>query len=139
VGGLVDETDVCLAVYGDDLEPADVTRLLGVEPSRSRRRGDSRRSGPPWPNGAWFLAVRGRGDPEALTNELLDKLPTEEGTWRELGARFTVQLRFGLFMERWNRGLEFSPELLARMARLNAKVIFDIYGPEGAPVDVQAG
>lgn len=35
VGGVVDESSATLAIYGDDLDPVDVTRLLGVEPTKS--------------------------------------------------------------------------------------------------------
>ena len=132
VGGLVDETDVCLGVYGEDLNPAEVTEMLRRDPSRSHRRGDPMKSGHLRHKGAWLLSVRGTSDPEELTADLLDRVVAiDESVWADLANRHDVQLRFGLFLNRWNRGLEFSPELVGRIARIRARVIFDIYGPDG--------
>lgn len=86
--------------------------------------------------GVWLLDNDGTADPEELTCKLLDRLPKDEGTWAKLAKRYEVQLRFGLHLQRWNRGLDFTPQLVARMAKLHARIIFDIYGPGDAPVDV---
>jgi hypothetical protein len=138
LGGIVDETDVCLAVYGEDLDPAEVTKLLRCEPSSSHRRGDRMKSSRALRhNGAWLLSVRGSTDPEELTAGLLDRFVAVDGSvWAGLAQRHDLQLRFGLFLNRWNRGLELSPELVGRIARIHARVIFDIYGPDGE-VDLQ--
>jgi hypothetical protein len=134
VGGVVDETSVTLGVYGEDLDPGQVTGLLGCEPTRAHRRGDPMKRGGARQKGAWLLSLRGRGSPEELTVALLDRLPAED-VWLDLAGRHDVQLRYGLFLERWNRGLDLSPTLVARISRLHAVVIFDIYGPDGE-VDV---
>jgi PNKP adenylyltransferase domain, ligase domain/Domain of unknown function (DUF4279)/PNKP adenylyltransferase domain, C-terminal region len=132
---VVDETDVCLGVYGGDLDPAEVTRLLRCEPSSSHRRGDRMKTGALWRKGAWLVSVRGSADPEELTADLLDRFAVDESVWRSLAQRHDLQLRFGLFLNRWNRGLELSPALVGRIARVGARVVFDIYGPADA-VDV---
>ena len=88
-----------------------------------------------WRKGAWLLGSRGSADPEELTAGLLDRLAVDESVWIDLAQRHDLQLRFGLFLERWNRGLELSPALVGRIARVRARVIFNIYGPDG-PVDV---
>jgi hypothetical protein len=132
VGGLVDETDVCLGVYGEDLNPAEVTEILRCEPSRSHRRGDPMKRGHLRHKGAWLLSVRGALDPEALTAGLLDRfVDVDESTWAGLADRHDLQLRLGLFLNRWNRGLELSPGLVGRIARIHARMIFDIYGQDG--------
>lgn len=137
VGGVVDKTDVCLAVYGDDLDPDQVTAMLGCEPTSFHRKGDKMKRGiNVWRRGAWLLSLEGTVQPEALTCKLLDRLPKDVPMWARLAKKYDVQLRFGLFLERWNRGLEFTPQLVARMAKLHARIIFDVYGPDDAPVDV---
>ena len=137
VGGVLDKTDVCLGVYGDDLDPDQVTIVLGCEPTSSHRKGDKMKRGiNVWRRGAWLFSKVGTADPEQLTCKLLDRLPKDQRTWVRLAKKYDVQLRFGLFLERWNRGLEFTPQLVARMAKLHARIIFDVYGPEDAPVDV---
>ena len=136
VGGVVDTTAVCLGVYGDDLNPDQVTVMLGCEPTSSHRRGDRAKRGIVRPRGVWLLSSEGNADPEDLTCKLLDRLPKDARTWARLAKKYDVQLRFGLFMQRWNRGLDFTPQLVVRMAKLHARIIFDIYGPDDAPVDV---
>jgi hypothetical protein len=38
-----------------------------------------------------------------------------------------LQLSFGIFTERWNRGFELSPDSIRRIDSLGAGVGFDIY------------
>ena len=100
VGGLVDETRVTIAIHGEDLDPVEVTKILGCAPSRSRRRGDPRpRNLAPWPSGAWLLSIEGRAplEPEQVLSELLDRLPTDAAMSQSLRSRFDVALGFGLF------------------------------------------
>jgi hypothetical protein len=130
VGGPVDETGACVAVYGEDLDPDAVSALLGCSPTSSHRRGDRRgpRS-PPYKRGGWFLQRRGKAPegPEELVAKLLSQLPEDEAVWLKLDERYEVQVRFGIHMTGWNRGFDLSPDLIAKVARLHARVGFDIY------------
>jgi hypothetical protein len=130
VGGVIDESGVTLAVYGDDLIPKDVTELLGVKPTRSFLPGYRRNpSSRPMPHGAWFLEVRGKtpDGPEAQLRKLLMKLPTSENVWKTLKARYKVQIRFGLHMTGWNKGFELSSTLIRRLAKIGVDLEFDVY------------
>ena len=129
VGGLVDGSRLTLGIHGEDLEPDEISRLLGCAPSSSHRRGDPRQSGPPWPSGAWLLSVEAKSPtgPEELVHLLLSRLPTDETLWSDLQSRFRVQMSFGIFTQRWNRGFELSAEALQRIQSIGAGVGFDIY------------
>jgi hypothetical protein len=70
---------------------------------------------------------------EDLTVALLDRLPSDESRWTRLGEMYDVQLRFGVHMTGWNRGFELSAELAGRIAKLHAKLTFDIYAYEDDP------
>jgi hypothetical protein len=133
VGGLVEKTRVCLAVYGEDLDPAVVTALLGCPPTSAHVRGDRRgpRS-PPQKRGGWFLEVRGEAPdgPEELAVRLLDHLPRDERVWIKLGDLHEVQLRFALHKTGWNRGFDFSPGTAARLALLHARLVFEMYADD---------
>jgi hypothetical protein len=128
-GGLVDESRLTLAIYGDELDPDEISRLLGCAPTRARRRGDARRSGPPWPQGAWLFSVEGKSPtgPDELVNLLLAGLPSNRGVWTDLRARFKVRLLFGIFIDRWNRGFELTPKAIFCISALGCEVGFDIY------------
>jgi hypothetical protein len=130
MSGIVDESAVCLGVYGKDLDPAEVSKMLRCEPSSAHRRGDRMKSGTLRHMGAWLLSVRGNVDPQELTAGLLDRLPVEGDVWADLAARYDLQLRLGLFLNGWNRGLEMSSSLVGRIAGIHARVIIDIYGPD---------
>lgn len=130
VGGPVDECGVCLAIYGVDLDPEEVSRELGCEPTHAHRRGD--KQGPRSPGfkqGAWVLEVRGFPPRTAdiLLEEILQKVPADPALWSELGKKYDVQLRFGIHMSGWNKGLSLSSRLIERLSHLNASLEFDIY------------
>jgi hypothetical protein len=40
VGGPVGEVGVALAIYGEELDPGEITRTLGVAPTKAHRRGE---------------------------------------------------------------------------------------------------
>lgn len=128
-GGLVDQSRLTLAIHGEDLDPDEISRLLGCAPTSAHRRGDSRRLGPPWAKGAWLLSVEGKSPtgPEELVHLLFARLPTDEVLWSGLRRRFRLQLMFGIFTERWNRGFELSPEAVRRIVSIGAGVGLDIY------------
>jgi uncharacterized protein DUF4279 len=130
VGGPVDESSATIAVYGEDLEPHDITALIGVEPSNSFRRGFKRgpRS-PAMPHGAWFLEVRGVAPdgPAVQLETLLAKLPDSAHVWQQLRERYTVQLRIALHMQSWNKGFSLTKQLTARLAALGVDLKFDLY------------
>ena len=130
VGGPVDELSACLAVYGENLDPGDVTSLLGVDPTESFRRGYRRRpASREMPHGAWFLIIRAvnHPDPGALIGALLSKLPDDAETWRQMNDRYKVQLRIGIHMQGWNKGFSFDAKTASQLAAIGAEVTFDIY------------
>jgi len=131
VGGPVDEVNVTLALYSEALDPEEITRTLGVAPTSAHRRGE--RTPKPWSEpartGAWFLKERGRdAEPaEAVIDRVLRQLPEDPAVWRELGCKHDIQLRFGIHMTGWNKGLGISSEQVMRIAQLGAHMEFDIY------------
>jgi uncharacterized protein DUF4279 len=133
VGGVIDETRVTLGIHGPDLEPNEISSLLGCAPTSAHRRGDPRRNGiAPWPQGAWLLSVEGKAptEPEELIELLIDRLPSESAIWEQLAAKYTVRITLGLFTGDWNRGFELSPATVSRLAAIGARVGFDIYADQ---------
>lgn len=133
-GGLVDRCRVGLSLHGEALDPAEITRLLGVEPTRAHRPGEARssrgRAAPPWRAGTWVLDLKGaapRG-PEQLLGELLDRLPSDPRVWEALRARHEVRLGLAVYLDDWNRGFSLEPALLQRVAALGLGLDVEIYG-----------
>ncbi|HKA32831.1 MAG TPA: DUF4279 domain-containing protein [Candidatus Binatia bacterium] len=130
VGGSIDESGAILAIYGRTLDPAKISRQLGVEPTRSFKRGHRIRSNShPMQHGAWFLQVRGKtpDGPEVQLRKLLQQLPKSGKIWKELNSKYTIQIRFGLHMSGWNKGFGLTPDLLKQLAKMRVELQFDIY------------
>jgi len=130
VGGPIDEVNVALALYSEELEPEEITLALGVQPTSAHRRGERRgSSSPPSLSGAWLLKEHGRdAEPaEAVIDRLLKQLPEDPAVWRNLSIRHKIQFRFGLHMTGWNKGLSIPSKQVTRIAELGASMEFDIY------------
>jgi hypothetical protein len=92
-----DEVAVALCVYGEDLEPSELTALLGASPTHAHRKGDqSERMKLPATRGAWIREVRKFEpiDPDAMFAELLAAVSADLEVWARLAARF--EIRFDL-------------------------------------------
>lgn len=137
VGGSIDATTVGLSVYGDDLDPDEITRLLGVAPTKVCRRGERWRPQlPPARTGMWLLTEPWASEePDRLTSRLLDRLPGDPDCWAALRSRFRVAIGYGISLEDWNRGFSLSAATVARLAVLGVEVGFDIYGAGDPPFE----
>ncbi|HEY3804637.1 MAG TPA: DUF4279 domain-containing protein [Kofleriaceae bacterium] len=129
VGGGVDEVRVTLGIYGRDLEPAAITALLGCEPTRSHRRGDSTMRGPAFEQGAWILSIDGNApiSPDELVRQLLARLPTTPAVWAELRASCRLHVSVALFVGAWNRGFELALETSRQLVERGIPIGFSIY------------
>lgn len=129
-----DEFVVTLRFFGDDLDPDEVTQLIGSSPSKAARRGDTRR----WSTGSrierqgsWRLSTEQSGtDLEAQCIALFDRLTPDLSVWQSLTARFQADLFCGVFFSRMAGGLTFSPRLHRLLADRNLEVNLDIYASD---------
>ncbi len=134
IGGPVREFRLSLRLFGDDLDPDEVSELLGSAPSDSYRKGDLlpgryRRAAK---RGAWFLTADHReGTDKGFSNvvdELIDSLNGDLDVWYSLTRRYHVDLFCGVFMEHTgNEGVELPLETMKRLVDRGVKIEFDIY------------
>jgi hypothetical protein len=125
-----------LSFFGDDLDPDEITRLLGKQPKVGVRKGGT------WLTasgaekiariGSWRLSVDRRepGDLNGQIVELLEGLNDDLTAWRDLSARFGGRIFCGLFLDNWNEGLTLPASTLALLADRGLKLDLDIYGAE---------
>ena len=133
-GGDVDQGNLSLCLYDDDLNPTSLSELLGLEPTRSHRKGETHgvdNSGI-WKTGAWIHKVTALAPttPQELASDLLESLPDRDKLWQDLTAKYRVVVWFGLYMETYNRDFKIENAVLTRLAAIGADVVFDMYYDE---------
>src|SRR5690349_21750664 len=112
-----------LRITGDDLVPADVSKLLNCAPTTAHKKGDVivGKSGHQRVarTGTWSLQSEDQ-EPENLDGqieEILGKLTENIGIWQTLAHRFRLDLFCGLFMSGGNEGLSISPTSLLALGQ----------------------
>lgn len=125
-----------LRLFGDALDPAEITRLLGVEPSRAESKGQAitGRSGHVRiaKTGRWCHELNESvpGDLDAQVQELLARGHPPIEVWRELASRFEIDLFCGWFMAEGNEGIELSPATLLALGERGIRLGIDLYAPD---------
>jgi hypothetical protein len=141
----VSKTRASLRIFGDDLDPDEISALLGVPPTLSEKKGevriDKRGVEQISRTGRWLLQVTRRqpGDLDSQLVELLSPLTPDTGVWRSLVARFKLDIFCGLFMKESNEGLELRPETLEMISSRGLSLGFDIYGAPSEETDESKG
>lgn len=135
VGGAIQDSTVSLRLIGDDLDPEEVTRLLGCAPTRAWRKGDVReysRGQVAQRTGVWYLAsdTDRSVPPEEQVRALVAQVPADPAVWEALARRFHIDVFCGIHLDEWNRGCGFGPDLLRRLGEMKAALDLDIYGPD---------
>lgn len=125
----IDETLASLRLYGDDLDPTEVTRALGCAPTQSWRKGDEKSAGYFRRTGGWCLETTKQqpGDLDAHIREILDSTSPDLGVWASLTERFRVDIFCSLFMSESNEGLGVEPELLRALGERGISLSLDVY------------
>lgn len=139
------ESVVTLRIYGDDLVPEEITKLLGVAPTHSAFKGQEtigRKTGKvrTAKAGMWRLCASDR-EPENIDDqiqEIFNQIPADVAVWKSITKKYRANLFCGLFMSQTNDGLSISPQSMALLAERGIELWFDIYAPleDVAPVDL---
>jgi hypothetical protein len=126
-----DEFCVSLNIGGDDLDPDEITRLLGASPTEACRIGDAiprRNHTFTAKSGSWSIRTkRSTSDIEEQLTELFAKLNGDTEVWRSLTSRYHAELFCGVFLSWFGHGFSMSPRLHRLLADRNLEIVFDIY------------
>jgi hypothetical protein len=122
-----------LRFFGEDLDPSELTSLLGCQPTLQYRKGDL--ISPGRENirkyGGWVLRVEDR-EPKAIDDQLSSifaKLTQDVDVWQTVTTRFDADVFCGLFMAESNEGFSLSTSTLAALTARNLDIEFDVYDP----------
>ena len=124
---------VALRIMSDDLDPDEITRLLGVEPTSIAGKGDvcRTRAGREILTKTSIWSVRADdakpGDLDDCIVALLDRISSEPAVWRELSQRFRCDVFCGLFVHEGNAGVGLRPETLTMLGVRGLRLDLDIY------------
>jgi len=123
-----------LRFFGDDLDPDELTKMLGGQPTKSEKKGDEFVGKVTRPKriaqcGGWWLSAERRepGDFDAQISDILAQLTDDTGVWQDLTTRFRADIFCGLFMAEGNEGVSLSHEILENLAVRGLTIDFDIY------------
>lgn len=115
-----------------DLDPAEVSRLLGAEASFSYAKGDPRPSKSatkPYESGMWGVNVPD-ASPEnfdlQITN-LFEPLSSDLSIWQGLAERYKLELFAGAFLQEESEGFTLSVEAMRLLVDRGVKFSVDIY------------
>jgi hypothetical protein len=128
------KSTVSIRFFGEDLDPAEITRTLGREPSTHYRKGDKRTSaGREYERkcGAWIAAAEDK-TPEAINDQLDDlfaNMSQDMQSWLTLSSKYDADVFCGLFMDETNEGFSLRPATLQALASRGLEIDFDVYRP----------
>jgi|JI9StandDraft_2_1071091.scaffolds.fasta_scaffold178102_2 hypothetical protein len=130
---------VSLRIFGDEVDPGEITKLLGREPEIGRTKGQvivtSSGRERVERKGRWVVRNirRDPGDLNAQIVEILESTTSDVDVWRSIAARHHVDIFCGLFLSADNEGVALAPETMKLVGERGIKVWLDVYAPERRP------
>ena len=120
-----------LRFSGDELDPHEVTRLMGVAPTSAVSKGQLIVGRGPRlsRSGRWSLKANRRqpGDLSGQIEEILSGLTQDLSVWRDLSNRFDGCVFVGFFMAEGNEGCDLSSKTLKLLTDRGLALLLDIY------------
>lgn len=116
--GLINRCTASLRLFGDDLIPEEVCRLVGHFPSKAWMKGyqytTSSGGTVVRKTGAWILDAdpSETGDFDGQISQLLAQIPIGTDIWLSLGNRFEIDIYCGWFMHGSIEGVAISSQSL---------------------------
>jgi hypothetical protein len=128
---------MCLRFFGDDLDPRQLSRQLGVDATHGWRKGelwsnngvgDLRETGGWILNGDWFR----HPDMDAQITELFESLSSDLRLWARLSTLFYAEVFCGLFLVETNGQAMLSPRSMKLLGARELTLNMEIYEREDA-------
>lgn len=131
-------TSATLRIFGEQLDPADISHRLGCTPTTAEKKGEL--MGPSKNTvarqGGWKLRIE-REEGEHLNDQisrLLAATSSDKDVWADLVRLYSVDMYCGVWLDEPGQGLNVVPKVLAELGRRGISLEFDIYFPDAHPV-----
>jgi hypothetical protein len=131
--GKVHHSTTTLRIFGDDLQPDEITRLLKCQPSKAELKGQVIK----YPSGRkrtvkhgnWRLVADDAepGNIDAQIRWILSQTSNDLDIWKRLVQTYDIDMFCGVFMDSSNDGFSLSPETLLMLGERGIEIDFDIY------------
>jgi len=134
VGCSPSDSMATLCIYGDELDPEALTKLIGCEPTKARRKGEKDEKRPkiaPALVGHWFLEAPDNLSFEEMVKFLLQSTEADSQIWQEVSKLHSIELRCAIFLRSWTEGFSFSPEILLEIGKRKWEFSLSMYSAEG--------
>ena len=123
-----------LRIFGDMLNPDEISRLLGGVPTESFSKGQAKPSKTKEiirKSGGWILnaADQEPGNLDAQVEEIFGQLTKDLSVWAALSKEYKVDLFCGFFMSETDEGIEVSAKTLQTLGERGIKFGVCIYAP----------
>jgi hypothetical protein len=133
--GTLRQSAASLRVFGDELKPAEISRMLRCEPTQAREKGEVVK----YPSGrertftcgSWLLTAE-RAEPEDLDGQirwLIGQMTDNLEVWKKLTASYDIDMFCGAFMQSGNDGLSISSATMLALGSRGIELDLDIYSP----------
>lgn len=133
---VIARTLATLRVIDKELDPEEITKLLGCEPTSQQVNGQVfvSKSGRERIArvGNWLLSSTEKepGELDEQIAELLSKVTNDLAVWKSISHNSTLDLFCGLFMEKGIEGINISHKSLLALGERNIDIGLDVYGPD---------
>ncbi len=137
VGGPPRDSEATLCIYSDNLDPNAISALIGCDPTRARRKGESdprRPRTPPAPVGQWFLEAPVHLPFAQKLKHLLAATTGNSDAWRELRQEHAYFVRSAIFLRSWTEEFWLDPDTLTEMASRQWGLALSKYSAEGEEI-----
>lgn len=132
-GGEIDAGEFSLTITSDDLQPGEITALLGIQPTSHHLRGDAfGKRGHIYKFGQWNystcrLDFRSGKSCEKEFDDFVRSLPDDAAVWERIASQHEAQVFIVLWMRTWNREFDISTFALGELARRRLRLHIDTY------------
>lgn len=126
----IDETRAYLRIFGDDLDPDEITATLGTTPTYALRKGDKHRQ-QVVKSGRWVIDAKPSkpSDLDHQISELLAQMTDDLDRWKSVTSRHEAMFYCSVFMLETNEGAEIAPAILMALGARGISLGLDIYAP----------
>lgn len=125
------ETYSTLRIFSDEITPEEISKTLGIEPTKSFRKGDVHNRGKLRRKAhGWFYCTQGLSesrDSQGHLDMILNALHGKEGQIKDLQTRGCQMDIFNYWDSSGQGGPWLMPDQMLRLGALNIEIGWDIY------------